>query len=97
MASAQAAYPQSKRAGRAASPYHHTKMDTPTRRFLLCVGLFLTKCRRQKTLRGVAMQDAQSSCVIPGRRVSGEPGIQAASMAVLAFPDSGFALTRAPE
>jgi hypothetical protein len=32
--------------------------------------------------------------VIPGRRVSGEPGIQRAPRLGL---DSGFALTRAPE
>jgi hypothetical protein len=61
------------------------------------MGLFLAKCRRQKTLRGAATRGTQSSSAIPGRRVSGEPGIQAASMAVLPFLDSGFALTRAPE
>jgi hypothetical protein len=35
-----------------------------------------------------------SQAVIPGHRISGEPGIQRASQVLL---DSGFALTRAPE
>jgi hypothetical protein len=68
----------------------HYRIMIPASRPKPVVFYFAWGCSSQngagKKLGGERRRErAQSSSVIPGRRVSGEPGIQAASMAVLPF------------